>query len=58
MIGNKIAEAVAKSYDDKIAKVSRRSPQNNSERIINEHDKEIPKERSYLRKKYRKLLII
>ena len=45
MIGNKIAEAVAKSYDDKITKVSRRSPQNNSERIINEHDKEIPKER-------------
>ena len=26
-------------------KVSRSSPQNNSEKIINEHDKELPKER-------------
>ena len=31
---------------DKITKVSKASPQNNSEKIINEHDKEIPKERS------------
>ena len=37
MIDNKIA--------DRIKKVSRNSPQNNSETITNEHDKEIPKER-------------
>ena len=29
----------------KMTKVSRRSPQNNSQTITNEHDKEIPKER-------------
>ena len=38
LICNKIA--------NRIAKVSRRSPQNNSETITNEHDKQIPKERS------------
>ena len=37
MIGKKIA--------DKITKVSRSSPQYNSETVANEHDKEIPKER-------------
>ena len=36
-MGNKIA--------NRITKVSRSSPQNNSEIITNEHDKEIPKER-------------
>ena len=36
LIGNKIANS--------ITKVSRNSPQNNSETIRNEHDKEIPKE--------------
>ena len=58
LIGNKIAETVqsktlqseplamrAKVYDGKNAKVSRSSPQNNSETIANKHDKEIPKER-------------
>ena len=35
LIGNKIADVVAKSYDGKITKVSRSLPQNNSERIIN-----------------------
>ena len=35
----------SKSYDDKITKFSRSSPQNNSETITNEYDKEIPKER-------------
>ena len=35
--GNKIA--------DKVSKVSRTSPQNNSEVVTNELDKEIPKER-------------
>ena len=37
LIGNKIA--------NKITKVSRSSPQNNSHTITNKHDKEIPKER-------------
>ena len=37
MIGTKIA--------DRIVKVSRSSPQNNSETITNEHNKEIRKER-------------
>ena len=45
VIGNKIADAVAKSSDGKITKVSSSSPQNNSETITNKHDKEIPKER-------------
>ena len=45
MIGNKIADAVAKSYEGKVAKVTRNSQQNNSETITNENDKEIPKER-------------
>ena len=37
LTGNKIA--------DKITKVSKNSQQNNSETVINENDKEIPKER-------------
>ena len=45
MICNKIANAVAKSYDGRITKVSKHSQQNNSETVTNEHDKEIPKER-------------
>ena len=31
--------------DGRISKVSKTSPQNNSETFTNEHDKEIPKER-------------
>ena len=51
LIGNKIV--------DKITKISRTLPQNNSETITNEHDQEIPKERYiYLRKKDKKLLMI
>ena len=50
LMGNKIA--------NKITKVSRSSPQNNSETITNEHDNEIPKKRSYLQKKGRKFLMI
>ena len=42
LIGNKIANS--------ITKVSKNSPQNNSETIRNEHDKEIPKH-IYLQKK-------
>ena len=45
----KTAEATSDLTPNKIAnkitKVSRSSPQNNSETITNEHDKEIPKER-------------
>ena len=37
LIGNKIA--------DRIRKVSKKSQQNNSEKVTNEHDKEMPKER-------------
>ena len=37
LIGNRIA--------DRIKKVSKSSQQNNSERVTNEHDKEIPKKR-------------
>ena len=44
MIGNEIADAVAKSYDGRITKVLKTSQQNNSETIKNKHDKEIPKE--------------
>ena len=51
LIGNKIA--------NRITKVSKSLPQNNSETITNGHDKEIPKERYiYLQKKDRKLLMI
>ena len=35
LIGNQIADAVAKSYDGKITKVSRSSPQNNSNELNN-----------------------
>ena len=45
MIGNKTADAVAKSYDGKITKVSKHSQKNNSETVTIEHGKEILKER-------------
>ena len=44
LIGNKITDAVAKSYGGRITEVSKTSQQNNSETVINEHDKNIPKE--------------
>ena len=50
LIGNKIA--------NKITKVSRSSPQNNSETIANEHVKEIPKTNICLQEKYIKLLMM
>ena len=50
LIGNKIA--------NRITKFSGSSPQNNSETIKNEHDKEMPKERHISPKKDRKLLMI
>ena len=40
LIENKIADAVAKSYDCRITKVSK-----NPETVTNENDKEIPNER-------------
>ena len=49
LISNKIA--------DKITKVSKISPQNNSETITNEHDKEVPIKYICLQKKDRKLMI-
>ena len=45
LIGNKIVDMVATSYDGKIRKVSKNSQQNNSETVANENDKEIRKER-------------
>ena len=37
-------------------RVSKNSQQNNSERVTNEHDKEIPKERYILQKKRQKII--
>ena len=51
LIGNKIADVVAKSYDGRIMTVSRSSSQNKSETITNKHDKEIPKKRYISRRK-------
>ena len=45
LTGNKIAKAIAESYDSKITKILKNSQQNNSESVTNEHDKEIPKEK-------------
>ena len=45
LIGNKIANAVTKSYGNKIRVGSKSPQQNNSETVTNEHDNEIPKER-------------
>ena len=53
MIGNKIADTVAKSYDGRIIKVWRCSRQKTSGKLTNESDKEIPKERYNLKKKTR-----
>ena len=46
LIGNRIAKAVAKSYDSKITKVSRYLQQNNSNTVTNEYDQERPKEKT------------
>ena len=48
LIGNKIA--------DRITKVSRSSQQNNSEAMINTHDKETPKERHISPKETQKII--
>ena len=45
LIGNRIAKAVAKSYDSKTTKVSRNLKQNNSDTVTNEYDQERPKEK-------------
>ena len=42
----------------RITKISKNSPQNNSETITSEHDQEIPKKDMYLQTKDRKLLMI
>ena len=44
LICNKIADTVTKPYDGKAMEVSKNSQQNNSETVINDNDKEIPKE--------------
>ena len=53
---NKIANALAKSYDSKITGDSKSSHRNNSETVTNEHNKEIPKER-YISPKERQEII-
>ena len=40
LIVSKIADVVAKSYNGKTTKVSKNLPENNSETVTNEHDKE------------------
>ena len=57
VIGNKNPNAVAKSYNGRITKVSGSSPQNNSETIANEHDKEIPKDRYISTEKRQKIIV-
>ena len=57
LIDNKIADEVAKSHDDRIAKAFKNSPENNSETVTDESGKEIPKD-ICLQKKDKKLLII
>ena len=56
LIGNKTANAVAKSEDGRITKVSRASSRINSETTTNEHSKEIPKE-SYISSEERQKII-
>ena len=57
LIDNKIADEVAKSHDDRIAKAFKNSQENNSETVTDESGKEIPKD-ICLQKKDKKLLII
>ena len=45
LIGNKIADAVANSYNDRTTKVWKNSRQKSLETSTNEHDKEILQER-------------
>ena len=51
LMGNKIADAVDKSYDGKITKVSK-----SSEAATNENDKDIPKEKYISPKKRQKII--
>ena len=57
LIDNKIADEVAKSHDDRIAKAFKNSQENNSETVTDESGKEIPKD-ICPQKKDKKLLII
>ena len=56
MIGNKIANAVAKSYNSKTTKASNNSQQNNSETVKNKHDKEIIEERCIFPEERQKII--
>ena len=49
---------VAKLYDGKITKVLKNLQQNNSETVINEYDKQIPKERYISLEKRQKVIDI
>ena len=46
LIVNKIAEAVAESYNGRITKVSKNWRHDNSEKVTKENNNEIPKERN------------
>ena len=56
MIGNKIANAAAKSYDGKITKISKTSQQNNTETSTNEYDKKIHKEMNISLEKRKRII--
>ena len=56
MIGNKIANAAAKSYDGKITKISKTSQQDNTETRTNEHDKKIHKEMNISLEKRKRII--
>ena len=53
MIGNKTADAVTTSYDCKITK---NSQENNSEKVTNEYDKDMQKERYISPEKRQKII--
>ena len=57
LIGNKIADTVAKSYDGKITKASRTSPQNILRQLKMSMRKKYLKKHIYLRNKGKKLLM-
>ena len=56
LIGNKIADAVAKPYDGKIKRFSKNSQQNNSETVTNEYNVEVPKERYIFSEERQKII--
>ena len=56
LINKIITNAVAKSYNSKITKVSKNSQQNNSETVATKHDEKIPKQRYVFAKEKQKII--